>query len=44
MWDSEKMEITEEKLVNFEENDELIKVVDQIMDERPELFKKLSKL
>jgi len=38
------MEITEEKLVNFEENDELIKVVDQIMDERPELFKKLSKL
>ena len=44
MWDSEKMKITEEKLVNFEENDELIKAVDQIMDERPELFKKLSKL
>jgi len=38
------METTEEKLVNFEENDELIKAVDQIMDERPELFKKLSKL
>lgn len=38
------MKITEEKLVNFEENDELIKVVDQIMNERPELFKKLSKL
>ncbi len=38
------MEIPEEKLVNFEENDELIKVVDQIMNERPELFKKLAKL
>lgn len=38
------MEITEEKLINFEENDELIKAVDQIMGERPDLFKKLSKL
>ena len=38
------MEGVEEKLINFEENDELIKAVDQIMDERPELFKKLSEL
>lgn len=38
------MEVAEEKLINFEENDEIIKAVDQIMNERPELFKKLSKL
>lgn len=38
------MEVTEEKLINFEESDEIIKAVDQIMNERPDLFKKLSKL
>lgn len=38
------MEVTEEKLINFEERDEIIKAVDQIMNERPDLFKKLSKL
>jgi len=29
---------------SFEEHDELIKTIDEIMDERPELFEKLSKL
>ena len=41
---SGSMDVAEEKLINFEENDELIKAVDQIIDERPDLFKKLSKL
>lgn len=38
------MEVSKEKLINFEEDDEIIKAVDEIMNERPELFKKLSRL
>ena len=31
------------KQISFESNDELIKVIDEIMEERPELFKELAK-
>lgn len=38
------IKVDADNLINFEENDELIKVIDQIMNDRPDLFKKLSKL
>jgi len=38
------VETTGSPSFDFEEHDELIKTIDEIMQERPELFEKLSKL
>ena len=37
-------EMGESPNFDFEEHDELIKTIDEIMQERPELFEKLSEL